>query len=67
MTKKETTPYRQLAYVLFFGGITLLIISYLIQLVFISGTDFKTTYRQKQYQQCLKNNDPATCKQEFGN
>ena len=69
MTKKQTRnkSYRPLAYILFYSGLTLLLISYLIQLVFINGTDFKQTYRQKQYDQCITKNNPEVCAREFDN
>lgn len=46
------------------GGI-LLIISLIINLVFIRGTDFRREYRLRQHQDCLQNNSVAKCDKEF--
>lgn len=56
---------RKIGLTLLIIGGSLLLLSLIINLVFIQGTDFRREYRQRQHQDCLQNNSVAKCDKEF--
>lgn len=56
---------RKIGLTLLIIGGSLLLLSLIINLVFIQGTDFRREYRLRQHQDCLQNNSVAKCDKEF--
>ncbi len=57
---------RKIGLILLILGGSLLLISLIINLVFINGTNFKKEYRNRQHQACLeKNNSLTTCDNDY--
>ena len=57
---------RKIGLVLLVSGLILLLISLVINFVFIRGTNFKTEYRNRQHENCLeKNKSLTTCDSDY--
>lgn len=56
---------RKIGLILLILGGSLLLISLILNLVFIQGTDFRKEYRLRQYQDCLNKNSIAECNKDF--
>jgi uncharacterized membrane protein len=63
ISKNHTTT---LAKRLLATGLSLLAVSFFIQIVFIRNTNFKQQHKARQYQQCLERNTSETCDQAYG-
>jgi len=63
--RSTTSAHRKYSFGLFIMGVSLILISFLIQLIFIRGTNFKQEYQKRQYRQCLKLNSKDTCNTKY--
>jgi len=55
------------ANILLITGVVLVVVSFLIMQLFLTGTGFKAEYKRRQLQQCLARHTPAeVCQKSFG-
>jgi len=66
-SKKHILQRRPFAFIMISIGLGLILASTVISFIFISPTDFKSQYRERQLIDCLAiDTEPKTCQSKFG-